>query len=180
MRYLEHYAKVSRLRSPCAELKDVNLKQMTIVAAGRSYDVAFQPPLSTFNDIRERVIQMDQESITALNRSPITVKKYTPPTSLAHLVTLFVTVYTLLMYCRKDNLLPGSGPYELIFKHFPRYSAFALRVRPIVFPLMIAIHIGEALYMTRRLEKHSVPLFSRLWWLWVVDNLMEGWGAHQR
>ena len=42
---------------------------------------------------------------------------------------------------------------------------------------MVVIHGSEAVHMARtRLEKHSVPLFSKLWWKWVVSTFFEGVG----
>lgn len=180
MRYLEYYAKVPRMRSSSAELKDVDLTKMTIVAGGRPYNVPFTPPLSTYQEVRERVVQMDQESIKGLNRSPVTIKEYLPPKKPVHVITLVASFLTLLMYSRQENLFPGSAPYEAIFKHVPQFAEFAAKIRPYVLSLMLAIHGSEAILMTIRLEKHSVPLFSRLWWAWVVSNFIEGVGAFQR
>jgi hypothetical protein len=180
MRYLEYYAKVSRLRSSSAELKDVDLTKMTIVAGGRPYNVPFTPPLQSYQEVRERVVQMDQESIEGLGRSPVTIKEYLPPKKPAHVIIFAACLLTFLMYSRKEILLPGSAPYEAIFKHVPQFAEFAAKIRPYVLYPMLAIHTTEAFLMAMRLEKHSVPLFSRLWLTWVVSNFIEGFGAFQR
>lgn len=180
IRYLEHYAKVSRLRSPSAELKDVDLTKMTISAGGRPYNIPFSPPLSSFKEVRERVVQMDQESIKALDRSPVTIKEYLPPKKPVHVITFTTCLLVFLMYSRKENLLPGSGPYETIFKHIPQFAAFSAKLRPLVLYPMLVIHVTETFFMTMKLEKHSVPLLSTVWWSWVLSNFIEGVGAFQR
>lgn len=179
-RYLEHYAKVSRFKSRNARLKDIDLTKMIITAGGRLYNIPFTPPLSSFKETRERLIQMDQESLTGLGRSSIMIKEYRPPKSPIHVITFISAFLTFILLSRKENVLPGSVPYEVVFKHVPKFASFVASVQPLVICLMLIIHGTEAFFMTRKLEKHSVPLLSMLWWAWVISNFIEGVGAFQR
>src|SRR6266487_1685476 len=116
-RYLEYYAKVSRLKSRNSRLIDIDLTKMTITAGGRLFNVPFTPPMSNFKETRERLIKMDQECLTGLGT--ITIKEYRPPKSLVHIITFIACFLTFILLSRKENLLPGSISYEAIFKHLP-------------------------------------------------------------
>lgn len=180
VRYLEHYAKVSRLKSRDAQLKDIDLVKMTITAGGQLYNIPFTTPMSSFKETRERLAKMDHESLTGLGRSPITIKEYRPPKSPIHVITFIACFLTFAMLSRKENVLPGSIPYGMVFKHIPKFANFVARTRPLVLYPMLVIHVTEVFLMTMKLEKHSVPLFCTLWWTWVISNFIEGVGAFQR
>lgn len=46
---------------------------------------------------------------------------------------------------------------------------------------LLVLHMTEAVWMARRrLRKHSVPTFSRLWWKWFLSTFVEGVGAFIR
>jgi len=153
---------------------------MIITAGGRLYNIPFTPPLSSFKEMSERLIQMDQESLTGLGRSPITIKEYRPPKSPIHVITFITSFFTFILLLRKENMLPGSILYEAIFKHIPKLASFLARIQPLLISLMLVIHGIEVFFMISKLEKHSVPLLSKLWWTWVISNFIEGVGAFQR
>jgi hypothetical protein len=136
--------------------------------------------MSNFKETRKRLIKMDQECLTGLGRSTITIKEYRPPKSLVHIITFIASFLTFIMLSRKENLLPGSIFYEAIFKHLPKFTSFVISIRLLVLYLMLVIHGTEVFFMTLKLQKHSVPLLSTLWWAWVISNFIEGVGAFQR
>ena len=179
-RYVENYANVSRFRSASAEIKDVDISKMTIYAGNRPYYVYFIPPLADLKEARERLVQMDKESLKRLNRSSVTLKAYLPPKKPFHVFMFGMLLGFYMLYSRKDNLYPGSTPYELIFKHLPKFTDFAIWARPFVFYPVLGIHIVEVVFMTFKLEKHSMPLFSKAWWAWIASTFIEGVGAFQR
>ena len=171
---------ISRLKSRNARLIDLDLTKMTITAGGRLYNIPFTPPLSNFEETRERLIKMDQESLTGLGRSSITIKEYRPPKSPIHIVTFISCFLTFVLLSRRENTLPGSIPYETVFKHMPKFASFVASIQPLVLYPMLAIHITEAFFMSRKLEKHSVPLLGTIWWAWIISTFIEGVGAFQR
>jgi hypothetical protein len=85
-----------------------------------------------------------------------------------------------VLYSRKSNLYPGSTPYELVFTHVPKFTDLAIQARPFVFYPVLLIHLAEAVVMTFKLKKHSVPLFSGAWWAWIGSTLIEGITAFLR
>ncbi|KAF2460223.1 hypothetical protein BDY21DRAFT_334756 [Lineolata rhizophorae] len=46
--------------------------------------------------------------------------------------------------------------------------------------VMLAVHVVEAAVMARRLARHSVPVGSALWAMWVGSTFLEGAGAFER
>ena len=136
--------------------------------------------MSNFKETRERLITMDQECLTGLGRSTITLKEYRPPKSLVHIITFIASLLNFLILSRKENLLPGSISYEAIFKHLPKFASFVISIRLLVLYPTLAIHATEVFFMTQKLQNHSVPLLSTLWWAWIISNFIEGFGAFQR
>jgi hypothetical protein len=180
IRYAEHYSKLSRFTSRNATITDVSLDKLVLLASGSSHTIALDPPMKSYREARERLVEMDHETIAGLQRSKITVKEYRPPGNLYQIVIFGLCLGTYLLLVRASTVLPGSVPYKVLFKHIPAFAAFVLRVRLWVLIPMIAIHLGEVYIMLGRLEKHSVPLFSRLWWSWVGSCFIEGVGSFQR
>lgn len=144
------------------------------------HHIALDPPMQSLADARARLVALDREAVAGLRRSSVTVKEYRRPRSAAHVLVFLASALTWLLLARKGNTLPGSWCYDGVVGRVPRFAAFAHRVRVPVLVGMLLIHGAEAVFMARRMEKHSVPLFSLVWVAWVVSNFLEGYGAHQR
>lgn len=136
--------------------------------------------MTSWSDARPRVVAMDAEAVAGLNRSNITVKKYTLPVGLMWLHIIF-TLTVLIVLWRPENLHPGSSVYDHVLVHGPGFARFCLQVRWLVFFVVFTFHPAEALYMhTSRLRKHTVPTFSALWWMWMASCSVEGYTAFIR
>jgi hypothetical protein len=156
-------------------MHDISLDDLTISASGQKFVIPLDPPMKSFSEARVRVVEMDQESLQALHRDSVTIKEYLPPKGFDAIVfTLCLATYILLS--REANV----GPRSLLSEYIPKFAAFVLKIRLLVLYPMIAIHLGEAVIMARKLEKHSVPLFSTLWWTWLVSTFIEGIGNFKR
>lgn len=179
VRYLEHLLNVPSFVARNARIEDMTLDSITIRSSGKRYLVPLEPPMDSWRDARERLVRMDKDAIQALGRSDITVKEYRR--ARGFLAVIFVTcAVTFAGFCRKSNFLPGSYLYEVL-KYFPGFASFCVKIQPIFFYTMVALHAGEAITMANtRLRKHSVPLACRLWWAWVLSTFIEGVGAFQR
>ncbi|OMP85471.1 hypothetical protein BK809_0004141 [Diplodia seriata] len=178
-RYLEHYCNVSSFAARRARLTDLSLGSMSIGAAGKNFTIPLEPPMQSWREARERVIQMDRDCLAGLGRSDITVRQYTRPRG-AHAVIFVVCALTYVLVSRRANALPGSFIYDHVLSYSPGFAAFVARVQPLVLALMIAIHVVEASIMARRLQRHNVAQLSGLWWQWVASSFIEGFGALQR
>ena len=182
IRYLRHYHGLSSLAARNARLAAIALDSMTISTSSlpfspTTYQVKLDPPLSSWAEARARLAEMDGESCRGVGCSNVTVKRYAPPTgfmlfSFAYCAWLYVTFST------RSNFLPGSLYHSIVFQHMPGFARFCHSVQPFVFFSLFLIHLGEAVYLARtRMEKHTVPMFSRLWWTWFISDVIEGFTA---
>ena len=180
IRYLEHFRAVPSFSACYARLEDVSFSSMTISSSGRRYDIPIKPPLTTWSEIRPRVVAMDAEAIDALGRSPITVKKYERPHGFM-LVVFVAAFFTYFGFSRRANFEPGSLLFDSILRHVPQFANFCWLVQPIVFYPMLILHTGEAIYMAwSRLSKHTVPFGGPLWLSWICSTFIEGYGSFIR
>ena len=181
VRYLEHFCHTSSFSARNAHLHDISFSSMTVLASnGSRYNVPIHPPLTSWSEARERVVAMDTESLTGLKRSKITVKKYKRPEGLWIIVPI-VVASTLAAFARRSNFVPGFLFHDVLLKSVPNFAEFCYTIQPYLVASMIAIHGAEAAHMvSSRLERHSVPTFSLLWWKWVVGTFFEGVGSFIR
>jgi hypothetical protein len=179
-RYVEHLKGASSLEARNAKLTDVALDQLTISNGTATWRISLEPPMRSMRDARERLIQMDNNALKALNRSDITVKEYRGPRGF-HLFIFVACLTGYTAFLRKQHFAPGSLLYGTFHQYIPAVIDTLRESYPLGLVLMVGIHLVEAAGMIRtRLTKHSVPLFSRLWWTWVVSTFIEGFGAFQR
>jgi len=125
---------------------------------------------------------MDKTASDALGRSDITIKQYTRPRGVGMFVFI-VSFLTFAVFARRANLAPndpGSLLGQLAGK-FPRVFEFLWRIQPYVFLPMVAGHSAQVWWLDRtRLQKHSVPKLSGLWWKWTVSHFVEGVTSFKR
>jgi Protein of unknown function (DUF2470) len=178
-RFAEHFCHASRLAARNATLVDLHLDRLVIRCGSTSHTVALEPAMRSWSDARGRMVQLDQKAIRGLGRSPYTVKHYLPPKGV-HAVVFAACLATFCMLSRPQHVLPGSIAYEALLKHVPGLAGLVQKLRLPILAIMIAVHSVEAYFMTLKLKKHSVRLFSTVWWLWVASNFIEGIGAFQR
>jgi Protein of unknown function (DUF2470) len=153
-------------------MEDIALNKITLSAGGRTFFIPIDPPLKSFSEARERVVKMDQDCIEALGRDSITIKEYRAPRGFD--AVIFATCFsTYILLSRPENV-------SFVFQLVPEFAAFVLKIRLLVLYPMIIIHLVESSLMIRKLQRHSVPLFSKLWWTWTVSCFIEGIGSFRR
>ena len=181
VRYLEHFCHVSSYSARNARLEDISFNSMTIKSSnGSIHTIPLDPQMAAWSEARERVVALDIESVSGLKRSNVTVKKYKSPKGFKALV--FVAAgCTMVVFSKRSNFQPGSLFYDTILKHAPAFAQWCYKIQPKLIYPMVVIHAAEAAYMEKsRLEKHTVPRFSKLWWKWVLSTFVEGFGAFVR
>lgn len=136
--------------------------------------------MQTLKEARERLVNLDQKAIVCKGRSTITVKEYHGPSSISE-ITIFTTcILTLTILSRKQNITPGSLLHNMILNHAPAFAHILERVQPIFLPVL-CIHCAEAVFMaTVKLNRHTVPVGSSLWWKWVVSTFVDGLFSFRR
>ena len=176
-RYLEAYCKVSRWTACGARMTDIDLHKMSFMADGATHQVAFDPPLQSLKDTRERVAAMDKECISMLGRSDITVKEFAWPTGL-YAIDFFGIAATFLAYSRRTWFQKGAIVECILGAGFARFS---YTIQPWLLAGLIVVHGAELVYYMRKpLVQHSVNVRSRIYWQWVVSFFIEGLFAYHR
>ncbi|KAL1970648.1 hypothetical protein VTN77DRAFT_4292 [Rasamsonia byssochlamydoides] len=175
--FLEVYCLVPRSIAQSAKMEDVSLTELVIRANRTRYRVPFEPPLSSLDDVKQRVIDMRDHCLKTLGISDIVIKEYQPPTG-SHAVLFIICLTTFIAFSRRSNFLPGSMLYSLVLRQVPRFAVFCYTIQPLLLSTMVVIHLSEATHLAvKRLRPHRVPFFSRLWWCWVIDDFITGFTA---
>ena len=177
VRYLEHFCRLSSFSARNAKLADITFNSLTIHASnGTPHTIPIEPPMTSWSEARPRVVAMDAEAVSGLNRSNITVKKFKGPKGFMAVVFMAAAV-TFVVFSKRTNFEPGSVIYEKVMRHLPNFNRFCHTIQPVVLYPMIALHSWEAYHMDQtRLEKHSIPRFSKLWWKWILMTFIGGVG----
>lgn len=178
VRYLRHYCGVSSFSSRHAYMEDVTFADLTVAtSASRRYTIPIKPPMTDWSEARPRVVAMDHEATAALNLSPITVKSYSKPTGIMLGILIAVTT-AFIVFSSRANFEPGSFLYDSILHYVPTFARFCWQVQPLVLWPAVIIHGLETIWMAySQLAKHSVPVGSQLWYIWIVSCLVEGRGT---
>lgn len=177
IRYLEHFCHVSSFSARNAKLADITFDSLTILASnGKPHTIPIKPPMTSWSEARPRVVAMDAEAVAGLNRSNIKVKKFRGPKGVMGVVFVAAAV-TFVVFSKRSNFEPGALVYDTVMRHVPNFNKFCHTIQPLVLYPMIALHSWEAYNMDQtRLEKHSIPRFSKLWWKWIFMTFIGGIG----
>ncbi|KAF1852163.1 integral membrane protein-like protein [Cucurbitaria berberidis CBS 394.84] len=174
-RYVEAYASKSTFQSRDAQMTDIDLGEMKFSCGGQQVVVTFDPPMTALREARERLVQMDKDSLQALGRSDISVTTFIPATAKpGHLYNFTQCVLAYLLLPRPANFRPGSLLYESLLYKVPSIAAFIAQIAWIVFAIMLPLHIGETVLMARKLAKHGCSPADGVWWKWMGTCFVEG------
>ncbi|KAG6149875.1 hypothetical protein E4U28_006437 [Claviceps purpurea] len=178
--YLRHYRGLTTRQSAGATLHDLTLQGMRIRARGIDHVVNFNPPLQSWTQVRQRVVEMDAVARDGLGISDIYMDRFYMPDLLGSLVMIGVGSYFISALCL-PWIKPGLFLWGLLDMHFPwGAETFRWLVKMIFLPVL-GIHILEPLYFDMsRLRKHGVDRGSGLWWMWIVSCFLEGFTAFKR
>ena len=181
IRYLQHYAQLSSFSARNAYLDDISFDSLTILSsAGTPHAIPIKPAMTSWSDARPRVVAMDGEAVAGLGASTITVKKYKPPRGFMTVVFV-LCLLAYISLCRRANFEPGSVLYDTLLKYVPSFANFCWTYQPLLFWPMIALHGYETVRLVKtKLEKHTVRMFSKVWWMWVLSCFVEGFGSFIR
>lgn len=182
--YLQHFAKVASATASTPQtppvLVDVDLNKMVIRAGGdgKEHTVNFTPPLSSWEEMRGRFVEMDTTARDAL--SDVVVTEYAPPEGTAAAVFCLIVFY-FTCYASLGLVVPGSPLWNLNEAIFPGGAVTYKWVVSIIFWPVVAIHTAEAIAFDQtRMKRHGVPRFGVLWWLWEVNCWVEGYTCWKR
>ncbi|WPH04017.1 Hypothetical protein R9X50_00690100 [Acrodontium crateriforme] len=177
VRYLENYEGVSSWKAYDGVMCSIDLTGMTLICSGIRHRLDFSPHLTSYAEARERLVQMDQDSLKALGRSDVTVNNFPIPTGLGALPFL-VCISTFLCYSQRWWFAPGGIVEQFLGAGFAKFS---YTIQPYLITIMVLLHGAEAIYFAlNKLSKHSVNPHSPVFWLWTFTTFIEGQFAYQR
>ena len=128
---------------------------------------------------------MHETCLKELNVDGVMLDRNVPPNrwwQIALFTTCFVcfTTFPLRPLIKPETHSFISAIYS-VGGYAPWLAEFTYTVAPLALTGMLCIHGWEATFMTRtRMRRYEVELFSWLWWAWVGDAFVEGFGAFLR
>ena len=162
-------------------MTSIDLNKMDFLCGSQVSTVTFDPPMKSLREARDRLVQMDKDTLQVLGRSDITVTRYIPPyVKLGHLFNFSQCLLVYLLLPRGANFRPGSLLYNNLLFLVPAFAKFVLQVRWIVLPIMLAIHLTEAVIMAKKVQRHGLSSADAVWWQWVGSSFVEGVTAFWR
>lgn len=160
-----------------ATITDISLKELVFSCGNETYKTPFEPPMTSYREARERVVEMDKECLAGLKRSSVTVSEYIPPHGL-YLVLFVVVSVTFVAFSTRTNFERGGYVAAVVPNAF---ASFCWTIQPFILYPMMLIHAAETYHMaTGRLRKHSVNMRSKVWWQWLATTFIEGVGSYNR
>lgn len=178
--YLQHFACVPHnIASASPELRDISLERMIIrVSGNHEYTVPFAPPLSSWEEIRSRSVEMDATARASIY--DITITEYASPKGFGAFVFSLVSFY-FACYISLPWVVPGSTAWNILETVFPGGPAWFRFIVKMIFWPVVAIHTSEAVVFDRtRMKRHGVQRWSNLWWKWEANCWIEGITAWKR
>lgn len=154
---------------------DININNVKVRYGGKTAVLPFDPPMKALREARERLVQMDKDSLQKLGRSDITITKFVPCyVNPFHLFNFTQCFLTYAAFCRVANFTPGSLLFDNLLYRLPRFAKFCVTIQPYLFAIMVSIHAFESVLMIRKLAKHGLTPFESIWWFWVGTCFVEG------
>lgn len=187
--FLVIYNKVPYTQAQTAQIEEIRLSGMTISTADypdrakssrTNFFVPFEPALNGYEEARHKVVEMHKHCLKTLGQSDITIQEYRRPRGFSAFM-FTVCLVTFIAFSRRSNFQPGSELYSRLLQYVPDFATFCYKIQPLVIGGMVIIHSIEAIHMSiYRLRPHNVAIGSRLWFLWVLNDFVEGFTALQR
>lgn len=177
--YLRHYANASPSAASSPEMRDVDLQGMRIRAQGKDYSVPFSPPLASWAEVRDRIIEMDTIAREGLGISDVYITEFTPPRGMGAAIFASIVFY-FICAAALPWVVPGTQLWELLKVCFPGGPTWFRGVVKAIFFPVVGIHIVECYYFNKRLHKHGIDQFTGLWWAWQLGCFLEGFPSFKR
>jgi hypothetical protein len=185
--FSRHYSHLPLSHAKTSVLDSITLEHMIITSSFGRCLIPFTPPLTSYAEVRERVVSMHHEALRQLDVYDVMVTRYVAPDRIWMWVLGTLTTVTMITLAPPfwPYLHPDTGSWVSkvwTFGGLARWNGvLAWKLAPVMWPVTIAIHVGEAVYMAMgRLRRGQVETGGGLWWAWVVDNFLEGFGAWNR
>lgn len=177
IRYLQHFHSLSSISAYDGKLVDLDLSSITLSCHGKTYRIPLDPPMKSYRDARERVVELDKQCRRALGQSDVTVKAYIPPTG-KHAIPFLVILATFVAYSQRWWFGQGQIVESVLGSSFANFS---WKIQPKLLLFLVVVHGAEMIYFAAvKLRHHSVNIRSPAWWLWTASTFIEGQFCYRR
>ncbi|KAI1850893.1 hypothetical protein JX266_003558 [Neoarthrinium moseri] len=106
--------------------------------------------------------------------SPVQVREYPIPGGKLGRNTLICGL-VMLLSSRSEVLAPGSPIYDYLLAERPTALKYSIRVQYGLYYFLFGAHtIESVIFAATRLRKHGVPVFSLLWFKWMLACFIGG------
>lgn len=183
--YARHYNHLPQHMACTARLESLTLTHLTMTSSFGRLLVPFSPPLTSLTQAREKLVAMHADCLAVLDVADVRVAQYRPPNAWWQWAAALGVTAVLLTFPFRASLLPESGSWAAGFWSLggraPWLARLAWVMQPVTLPATLLIHVLEVRHLVvGRLRRFSVQMFSAVWWCWVVDVFLEGFGAFMR
>ena len=183
--YARHYNQLPLTHAHTAQMDDITLSHLTLATSFGRLLIPLQPPLTSLAQARERLVAMHEECQAALGVSDVAVNAYRAPDRAWQWTLGAAVAAVLATFPFRAALHPDSGSWIAAFwsvgGRVRVLAQLAYMLQPVVLPVTLVIHVLEAVHMARsRLARYSVEEFSGVWWAWMLDCFVEGFGSFIR
>lgn len=177
VRYLEFYSKLPSWQAYDGKMSGIDLNGMTLACRSKTYRIPFNPPMTSYREARERVVELDKEALVGLDQSDITVKEFLPPTGL-FAIEFAIICAAFLGYSQRWWF--GKGEVVELYLG-SSFASFSWAIQPYIISGMLFLHTLEmAYFMQYKLRKHGVNPRTSLFWKWSATTFIEGMFAFGR
>ncbi|USW48052.1 Putative hem oxygenase HugZ-like superfamily [Septoria linicola] len=177
VRYLQHYGGTPSWKAWDGKITDVSLNELTLSCHENIVKIPFQPPMASYREARERVVDLDKTCRKALGHSDVTVKHFLAPSGL-YTIPFLVIIATMVGYSQRSWFAQGATVERVLGSSFARFS---WTIQPYLALGLLIIHGGECLFFAHtKLPRHSVNIRSSIYWLWTMSTFVEGQFAYKR
>ena len=183
--YLQHYSHVPSSGTASAKMLEITTEHVIVESSYGRHIIPFEPPMKSFMEARERLVDMHNLCLRELNVSDVVVKNYVLPDRIWQwaLCGLCALIFTTFPF--RESIRPETG--SVISKIWslgglaPWLARLSYTLAPYVLGFVVLAHCGETLwFINRRLSRHWVEAGTATWCCWVADCLLEGSGCFTR
>ncbi|PKS11788.1 hypothetical protein jhhlp_001081 [Lomentospora prolificans] len=179
--YLRHFCKLPEWRVAQPVMKDISLDNLTIQSTdGATHLIPFDPPMNSFSEARNRVVEMDKTARKALGLADVDITVYAAPRGVDVLVFGAVVFYYVCFFTL-PWAVEGSPIWAFWDAVFPGGAGVYRWVVKTIFVPVLGIHLTEMAILHRtRMRPYGIVAGTGVWWKWMGSCFFEGYPSFRR
>jgi hypothetical protein len=128
---------------------------------------------------------MHEECLRELDVDGYMLTEYILPNRWNQWAVMVVCAWCLTTFPFRNLIHPDSGSWISYVWSIgglaPGLAELSWKLAPWTLAFMLVVHVAEATHMVRtRMRRYEVEMFSVVWWCWVADCFVEGFGSFVR